>query len=189
MTDRRIQRTHRRLSQALVDLTLEQGYEPVTIREITDRAQVGYATFFRHFPDKDALMAHVLERLIGELKELLQPGWQGPVEEEGRLIFEHVAANSRLYRVLLSSMATHPVLARIQESSEAEVLAQIRARSTGPGEPGVPAAIVAHHLVNAIIALIRWWLDQGEPYSSARMGQFYDRLIIGPAIALLEPRA
>src|SRR5689334_4808121 len=55
-SDRRIVRTRNLLAQALVALTLEKNYDAVTIREITDRAEIGYATFFRHYPDKDALL-------------------------------------------------------------------------------------------------------------------------------------
>ena len=46
--DRRVRRTQNLLAKALIALTLEKGYEAVTIRDITQRADVAYATFFRH---------------------------------------------------------------------------------------------------------------------------------------------
>ncbi|NCF69861.1 MAG: TetR/AcrR family transcriptional regulator, partial [Chloroflexi bacterium] len=46
-TDRRIRRTRRLLEAALLDLVDEQPYPSITIRDITDRADIGYATFFR----------------------------------------------------------------------------------------------------------------------------------------------
>ncbi len=54
--DRRIKRTQQLLAKALIALTLEKGYEVVTIRDITEWADVGYATFFRHYYSKDALL-------------------------------------------------------------------------------------------------------------------------------------
>ena len=71
--DRRVKRTQRLLAQALIELTLERGYETVTIRDITERADVGYATFFRHYTDKDALLHEVLEVVLDELLLLIQP--------------------------------------------------------------------------------------------------------------------
>ena len=50
--DRRVTRTRKLLTEALISLSLEKGYEAVTIRDITDRAGVGYATFFRHIRRK-----------------------------------------------------------------------------------------------------------------------------------------
>src|SRR5205809_797707 len=49
LQDRRVRRTQQLLAEALIALTLEKGYEAVTIRDITKRADVGYATFFRHY--------------------------------------------------------------------------------------------------------------------------------------------
>ncbi len=69
--DRRIKRTQKLLQEALISLTLEKGYDEVTIREITDRADVGYTTFFRHYPDKEALLADVLNLMKEEFKVVL----------------------------------------------------------------------------------------------------------------------
>ena len=63
--DQRVARTRQRLAAALIDLILEQGYEPITIREIVQRAGVGYATYFRHFPDKESLLLDALVTLGG----------------------------------------------------------------------------------------------------------------------------
>src|SRR5438876_10846293 len=71
--DRRVRRTQRLLARALIALTLEKGYEAVTIRDITERADIGYATFFRHYHDKDELLQDVLDVVLAELIELLCP--------------------------------------------------------------------------------------------------------------------
>jgi AcrR family transcriptional regulator len=63
--------TRDRLAQAAFDLFNERGYEQTTIDDITERAGLGRATFFRHyrskedviFPDHDQLLNQVRERL------------------------------------------------------------------------------------------------------------------------------
>ena len=45
--DRRIRRSKRALAAALVELTAERPFNSITVRDITDRADVGYATFYR----------------------------------------------------------------------------------------------------------------------------------------------
>ena len=47
------------LSSALLALLVERPFEQLTVREITAKAAIGYATFFRHCPDKDALLNEV----------------------------------------------------------------------------------------------------------------------------------
>ena len=62
--DRRVERTENLLANALIALSLEKGYEAITIRDITERADIGYATFYRHYHDKDELLAEVVEVVL-----------------------------------------------------------------------------------------------------------------------------
>ena len=61
--DARVLKTYQRLTDALVALTLERGCDALTVRELTERAEVGYATFFRHFSSKEALLGLCLRAL------------------------------------------------------------------------------------------------------------------------------
>lgn len=175
-TDRRVQRTRDRLREALADLILQRGYESITIRDITARAGVGYATFFRHYHTKDALLLDLLNRSIEELARLLPPGDQADPVEEGRIIFAHAADNSQLYQILLRGEGTGGLMAQIRATAEAEVLQ----RFTGGPEPAVPPDILAHHVVTSIIALIDWWLQEGQPYPPDRMAHIYAQMIMQP---------
>jgi AcrR family transcriptional regulator len=178
-SDRRIRRTQRLLARALIDLTLERGYAAVTIREITERADVGYATFFRHYPDKDALLLDALEVFLQELLRLLQLRADADPAAEGALIFGYVREHSELCRVLLASPASGVLLQRVRETGMASAMSQHAPRPDSP----VPPEIAAHHLVTSSIALIQWWLDHDMPYPSARMGQIYADLIVRPTRA------
>ena len=58
-TDARQVRSRNALTGALLALIEEKPFDQLTIREITGRAGTGYATFFRHYPTKEALLADV----------------------------------------------------------------------------------------------------------------------------------
>ena len=57
--DARQVRSRRALSGALLALLEDKPFDQLTIREISAKAGTGYATFFRHFPDKEALLGDV----------------------------------------------------------------------------------------------------------------------------------
>lgn len=168
-------RTRRRLTEALIALTLDKGYEAVTIRDITEQAGVGYATFFRHYADKETLLRDVLEAFLGELLELVRPqSGQDPVET-GTLIFEHARRNGELYRVLLDT-GREDLLGRVYEVGMAGVLAANRPQANSV----VPPVVAAHHVIASFLALLRWWLEEGMPYEPSKMGRIYSELIIRP---------
>ncbi|OGO35111.1 MAG: hypothetical protein A2W35_11525 [Chloroflexi bacterium RBG_16_57_11] len=178
-TDRRVRRTHKLLQGALVGLTLERGFDAVTIRDITDRADVGYATFFRHYPDKEALLADVLEAMKDEFQSLLAPySMVSNPEKTGTLLFEYVEQNRDLCRVLLNSTDTMSLLKPVQEigMSDRSLMFNFSAQSS------VPVEIAISHLMSSLVMLIRWWLDHDMPYPPERMGQIAAGLIIRPVI-------
>lgn len=182
ITDRRIKRTHKLLQEALVILTLEKGYESVTIRELTERADVGYATFFRHYADKDALLADVLEAMKDEFLNVLDPlSIVTDPERTGVLIFEYVRANADLCRVLLNSSETMAVIKPLQQIGLQENRMLMQAASPD----SVPPEIASNHLMTSLVMLIRWWLDNDMPYSPERMGRIAAELIIRPVLAAL----
>ena len=63
--DRRIQRTRKALRDALYALVLDRGYDDLSVQDITDKANLGRATFYLHYREKDEL----LEDLLRELTE------------------------------------------------------------------------------------------------------------------------
>lgn len=180
--DRRVRRTRRHLAQALIPLVLEKGYEEVTVREITARADVGYATFFRHYSGKDELLGEVLEVVLEDLIRLL-----GPVQAEGQAavgssLFGYVRENAEVCRVLLGDGASPALVRRMIETGTRNVLRQNAPPERISHHSGlVPPEIAAHHLVASSIALIRWWLENGMPYPPERMGEIYRDLIERPA--------
>ncbi|NDJ61981.1 MAG: TetR/AcrR family transcriptional regulator [Chloroflexi bacterium] len=186
-SDRRVKRTQKSLGDALIAVTLEQGYDSVTIKDITERADVAYSTFFRHYADKDALLFEILHTTIIQLRDLLSRKQQRSARDDGRLIFQHVAANYQFYRVLLSSQGSSAVFQRIQTAIVDDLLGLFVPQSP----QRIPPEIIANHIFAATIALIRWWLDQDMPYTIERMGDIYGALIIAATeyVTLGEPPA
>ena len=176
--DRRVKRTQQLLAKALIALTLEKGYDAVTIRDITEYADIGYATFFRHYTSKDALLHDVSDVVLAELNALLAvPSDNVAI---GESLFVYVREHANIIRVLLSSRGTSSLLQRIIEITTQDVL-----NKNAPLEGSVvPVEIAAYHLITSSIALIQWWLEHDMPYSPERMGIIYHTLIMEPTHAV-----
>lgn len=171
--DRRVRRTQHLLAKALIALTLEKGYEAVTIKDITEKADIGYATFFRHYHDKDELLKDVLDVVLTELTDLIGAIPDTDTTMVGTLLFRYVQQQSEVVRVLLRS--------RVLLDHITEVAAQnIIKEHTAPAESVIPLEIAAHHIVTSSIALVQWWLDHQMPYPPERMGAIYHELIMRP---------
>lgn len=178
--DRRVVRTQTALAKALIALTLEKGYDAVTIRDIAERANVGYATFFRHYSDKAALLLDVLDVFVAELVALLQArSGDPPSLGQGTLIFRYAQEHQELCRVLLQSQHSAALVQRIRAATRASDQGAATAAASNI-EAAIPPEIIAHHTVAASLALIQWWLENGLPYPPEQMGAIYEALITRP---------
>src|SRR6204780_923109 len=55
-SDPRIVRSRRMLMEALVRLLIKKAFEDISVQEIADEATLNRATFYLHYPDKNALL-------------------------------------------------------------------------------------------------------------------------------------
>lgn len=174
--DRRIRRTRKLLMDALIALSTEKGYENVTIMDITDRADISYSTFFRHFPDKDSLLRGVTQEALEALNTMISSVSLDQPIEVGRLLFEHVEAHEALYHVIMSTHDSNRVLKSVNDSILQMIINgyQLRPKSAFPVE------VLANHVVMAIMTLVRWWLEQKKPYPIPEMARIYAEMIIIP---------
>jgi AcrR family transcriptional regulator len=94
-----------RILEATADLAAEQGYPETTIEQIVRRAKVGYATFYKHFADKQeaflALLDAATERTVYEVEEAYD-------REDGPWPDKVGAALGALLKIV----AAHPNVAR-----------------------------------------------------------------------------
>jgi AcrR family transcriptional regulator len=181
--DRRIRRTNRALATALIDLTAERSYPSIQVRDITDRADVGYATFYRHYDSKDELMLAVFEDITEELETSAGEQGLGYFEREGTLIFGHVQKYRGFYRSIIQSPE---FVKKLQVLLAQRIEAHIIQHLASLKDPAFPLELAAHHMVVALIGLIEWWLEKEMGLSISEMSGIYDRLIIQATWSALD---
>jgi AcrR family transcriptional regulator len=174
--DRRTQRTRKLLREALISLILEKGYDSVTVQDITDRANLGRATFYLHYHDgKDALLLDMMNDVVAEqLERIRSLPPDAPPQTPSYYAFEHAEANADFYRAILGEHGLAGVASRYRDSSAKQLQAEIE--SMLPPNTAVPAAIVSQFIFGALNSLIIWWLENKQPYSAKEMAEIFHRL-------------
>lgn len=71
-TEKRAVKTKRRLLEAALDVFCEYGVDATTIEDITQRADLGKGTFYRHFTDKAAIAIYLVDQAIEKLIDKLR---------------------------------------------------------------------------------------------------------------------
>lgn len=173
--DARITKSRRALQRALLDLVAEMPFDDVTVAAITTRAGIGYATFFRHYPSREALLAEIADDLIGQLLVLIAPlVLAQDTGQAARALTGFVDARRPLCRALLVGAG---------EAMRQDITARaIAAAGTAeaPVLDGLPRELGIIHGVASTLTILRWWLEQDRPQGAAAVADILDQLVFCP---------
>jgi len=182
--DRRVERTRQLLRDALVALIREKGFAALSVQEIIDRANVGRATFYAHFDNKEDLLMAGLEGLRSSLKELQRHALtrEGPAEERlfafSRELFTHIDGHRDLYRAMVADRTVgllqrvfHRMIVDLVRDDVKATLSRSRAGS-------VPAEAVVQFVAGGLYGLLMWWLEARVRPSAEEVNANLRRLAI-----------
>lgn len=68
---RRKRKTRQKLLDAALHLMAENGMEGVSINQITEAADVGFGSFYNHFPSKDAIYETLQKEIFGQFGDAI----------------------------------------------------------------------------------------------------------------------
>jgi AcrR family transcriptional regulator len=180
VSDARVVRTREALRKAMTELAAESPLEAITVRAIAARAGVGYATFFRHYGDKEALLADVADVLTNAFLEQAGP----LLREKDRLgaaralcafVEEHLA----IYKALIAGGAGETVRAgMLRQAVETVSRARIGAA------PRPLDDLVLFHVISATLNLLAWWLRNLDRVDAETMAEIIERTVLTPVSSL-----
>jgi AcrR family transcriptional regulator len=186
-TDRRVQRTQQLLEQALLSLIKEKAFDAISVQEIIDRANVGRATFYQHYDNKEDLLESGFKGLEARLKERQREAFAHGRSLDNRLFaFSHeLLAHAHEHRDFFPAMVGRRGGAVLQHVLRRLLVALVRedvqAMSAEGGAGAVPPEAIVQFLANGLLGLLVWWLNGRMRLSVEEVDWIFRRLAL-PAV-------
>jgi AcrR family transcriptional regulator len=182
--DRRVERTERQLRAALVTLIRDKGFEALTVQEIIDRANVGRATFYAHFDNKDDLLVSGFDDLRATLRARQREAFTRGRTIDDRVFgfTREVFAHTNEYRDVFRAMAgkrSGAVVERVLHKLLIELLSEDVTTAVGRtrSREAQPEAAV-RFLAGALFGLLMWWLDGRGRLSEAEIDALFRKMAL-----------
>ena len=177
LSDPRAVRSRQALHDALLALLEAKPLEQITIRDIVAQAGIGYTTYFRHYPTKEALLDDVAAEQISSLINLsMQVMDTHDLRAGSMALFTYVKAQRPLWITLLNGGAAATI--RDEFLRQAREIAGARA----PSESWLPTDVGFILIVSGTIELLSWWLRQRKPLPIDQIAEMHDRVVVSPVI-------
>lgn len=180
VADPRAARTRARICAAFTHFIGRRPYARIRVGDLTRKAQVGRATFYAHFPSKDALLHAELERIM---RATIVPLPDDPCHADCTALFAHLQHARDIYRSLMageSRLAAERVVHAALEERIAQIL--LLPRNAADATPVAPT-FVPRFIAATLLALIAWSLEQAQAPAPAKLQELF-RSLVGPAAQL-----
>ncbi|HVO69201.1 MAG TPA: TetR/AcrR family transcriptional regulator [Aggregatilineaceae bacterium] len=171
--------THQSLIDAARAVIVEKGYQRVDILDITERANVSKATFYKHFPNKEECVRELMQQGFDALiKQIMSVEGPTPVSPEWvRSSLEQAfvwAEDNREFLLIMIGGAASSQLNAFGRRYAADIIEHtILAEFVRDGGPThFPPTLEAQIVTGMMIQLLGWWLENDTGYSAAEMADF-----------------
>jgi len=178
--DRRVQRTRKLLSDALVALIVDKGYERVTIQDILDRANVGRSTFYAHFENKEQLLFSG-GTTFSQLLERPANGRDEMPAVDLRALFDHIAENRLLAKAMIGRSGGDIVARHLREVLAWRLTEQLAQR---PEPDPARDRLLAEAAAAALVSVVVTWVEEDlplDPHEVAVLAQAVATSLLGLA--------
>jgi len=177
----RTARTRKALCSALLALLEEQPFDQIRVKEITERAEVGYATFFRRYKDKEDLLHDLASQEIHRLLTMTLPLlYSVDSQASTRALCAWVWEHRRVWKTLLAGGA-----ASILKEEYLQQALELATAQPNP-EASIPDDLAVTFAVTAVIEILTWWLKQERPAPVSQVADYLDRLAVAPILSQSE---
>ena len=171
-TERR-QQTRDLVLDTALRLFNEHGYLGVRVEDIAQQAGVSRATFYKHFAEREQVLAELFERLLGPGSEATPPA---SPEAPGSATIEELVvaavedavqrmlAQQDLARFVYSLPVRHSALLRPEVRTTPPVFVQVthllqRGVHRGEVRDDIPVDLLARHVLAALETAMRDWAE------------------------------
>ncbi|MGO4499797.1 TetR/AcrR family transcriptional regulator [Paenibacillus sp. 2RAB27] len=165
-TDPRVVRTRLLIREAFIELLQELEVEKITVNRIAERATINRVTFYLHYRDIPDMIDKLADEMIHEIHEILHeaPNLKGFNMQIIINILEHIAVNSKFYKILLASKRIPVFTERLMKLISDYITSRIDKLETS-STLNVQKDIAIWYGSSAIIGTIVFWLRNDLPYT------------------------
>ena len=178
--DRRVRKTRQQLQHCLAVLLKEKKIQEITVREITEMADLNRGTFYLHYKDVFDLLEKVELELLDELDGTLQKYQASDLHQKLSLIFTDlfvcVQENAEMVQILLGENGdlnfVHQVKERVREKCLKDWFELFNSQDSQLFD-----AFNAF-MVSGCLGLVTYWLQNGMKESPKELAQIAEQIMM-----------
>ena len=178
--DRRVRKTRQQLQHCLAVLLKEKKIQEITVREITEMADLNRGTFYLHYKDVFDLLEKVELELLDELDDTLQKYQASDLHQKLSLIFTDlfvcVQENAEMVQILLGENGDLNFVNQVKERVREKCLKDWFELFNSQDSQLFDAFNA--FVVSGCLGLVTYWLQNGMKESPKELAQIAEQIMM-----------
>jgi len=183
--DRRVRRTRKILTQALTELLQQKQVNEITVKELTDLADMNRGTFYLYYKDIYDMLEKIQDEMFEKLDGIFELREDEEVTEQTKPIlldlFRFIEENQEMCRVLLSPNGDMSFLHRLNEVLREKCLHIYIGTEPVANEEDFDYRY--SFVVYGCAGIIRAWVGRNCREKPEQMAELASRMILSGGIA------
>ena len=177
MTDRRIVKSEKAIQSAFLAMLLDVGFDAITVKNLTEKADISRKTFYLHYLDKYDLLNGIVDEMIRELTDLCEKKKDMGFVDGTVLWFYYFEEHKPFFTALFSTESTISFRHRLLDF----IMEQLNNKLEGVSEHR-DTEVLCKFMAMAVLGVIESYvLDQfhvGIEEIAMQVGELLEQIII-----------
>ncbi len=185
--DRRIRRTKKLLKQALAQLMDEKDFKDITVKDITERADLNRGTFYLHYTDTYDILNKIEDEILKNIQNMIDQNIEKTNASDSVIpalkpIAEYIMENADICRCLINNKASVDFIEKFQNLIYDNCSDIIKRRHNV--KDSKQNEFYLSFITLGIIGMVKKWLETRPMVSAEEIVVFVDQIMTYSSAAL-----
>lgn len=185
--DRRVRRTQKLLKESLLELMDQKEFKNISIKDITELADLNRGTFYLHYTDTYSLLQEMESEVLKDFQEIVSDRCNA-FEKDSLLhvinpIIEYIEKNKKICKTFFENNASNDFVNRFHQLILKNGTAIIKEQYPNAGE--VTLNYFFEFITYGLTGVLKLWLDTDMKQPKEEIALMVDKIIMGTAKSLL----
>lgn len=185
--DRRIRRTQKLLKDSLIELMQEKEFKNISVKDITELADLNRGTFYLHYSDTYHLLQDIEEEVLTSFQEMIDC-YKHSFQRDTLLpvlnpVIDYIGENEAICKIMFENSASTDFLNRFHSLIHQNGLEIIQ--TMFPYAKGPVTDCFFEFVTYGLIGMLKQWIDSGQKLPRKQLAELADRAVMGTAGRLL----
>lgn len=185
--DRRIRKTQRLLKESLLELMEKKDFKNISVKDITELADLNRGTFYLHYADTYSLLQEMETEVLRDFQNMVN-GYRDAFKKASLMpvtipIIQYIEENKKICKILFENSSSNDFVNRFHILILKNGTAIIKEQY--PNAKDVTLNYFLEFITYGLTGVFKQWLNTDMQQPKEEVAEFVDKVIMGTAKNLL----